>query len=438
MIKYTFEDFKKESIEKFGDIFDYSESEYKLKNVKMKIKCLCGHEYFRSPFQQLKTGSCPICKKRIKNVEDFIKESKLVHGENKFDYSHVVYKSTNHKVILICNDCGEIINQTPSNNLMGKGCYNCGGRKPISKEMFLERSKKFHNNFYNYDGLKYIDVETKVTIVCPIHGKFEQVPRDHMGHGCPKCGVNKSTNASRTTQEEFIKSSQIIHNDEFCYDKVNYIDSKTKVVIICKKHGEFLMKPSKHLCGQKCPKCRGLYKTTEEFILASNLVHDNYYTYEKTVYVSDQTKVIVTCPKHGNFLITPNNHLRGRRCKLCKESNGEKRIRIYLRDNGYKFEPQYRMPECKNIKPLPFDFAIFKEDGSLDFLCEFQGAQHYFVVSFSGCDSEKAQKNFQDLQLRDKIKKEFCEKNSINILYITYKQLDRIEEILEQQFKSKF
>lgn len=439
MIKYTFEDFKKESIEKFGDIFDYSESDYKTKKDKIKIKCQHGHEFYRSITQQLKIGSCPICKKKINCTEDFIKESKLIHGETKFDYSLVQFKSYNDKVALICNDCGKITYQKITNNLMGKGCYNCSKVNPITEEKFLERSKKFHNDFYIYNETKFIDVMSKMTIECPIHGKFLQNATDHMRHGCPKCGVIKSTDSSRTTQEEMIQNFKSVHNDEFCYDKVNYINANTKVIIICKKHGEFLMTPSKHYnTKQKCPKCKGLYKTTEDFILASNLVHDNYYTYEKTIYVSDQTKVIVTCPKHGDFLITPNNHLRERRCKLCKESNGEKRIRIYLRDNGYKFEPQYRITECRNINPLPFDFAVFKDDGSLDFLCEFQGAQHYFAVSFGSCDSEKALKNFQDLQLRDSIKKEFCKNNSINILYITYKELDRIEEILSQQFKGRF
>lgn len=117
-MKYTFEDFKKESVEKFGDIFDYSESDYKTKKELIKIKCSHGHEFYRCPRNQIKIGTCPVCKKKIKNTEDFINASKLVHGENKFDYSLVEFKGYGSKVALICNDCRKTTYQKVTNNLM--------------------------------------------------------------------------------------------------------------------------------------------------------------------------------------------------------------------------------------------------------------------------------------------------------------------------------
>lgn len=69
----------------------------------------------------------------------------------------------------------------------------------------------------------------------------------------------------KLTTEEFIERAKVFH-PEYDYSKVVYVNSHTKVCIICPIHGEFWMTPAKHLSGQKCPKCRGKYTTKEDFI----------------------------------------------------------------------------------------------------------------------------------------------------------------------------
>lgn len=124
--------------------------------------------------------------------------------------------------------------------------------------------------------------------------------------------------------EEFIKRAKVVHGDKYDYSKVNYVTNKVKVCIICPKHGEFWQTPDKHLNRkQGCPKCRGHYRTNEEFIALLKEKYGDAYTYEKTEYKDSHTKVCVTCKKHGDFHKTPQMLLSGQGCPKC----GRERIR---------------------------------------------------------------------------------------------------------------
>ena len=121
----------------------------------------------------------------------------------------------------------------------------------------------------------------------------------------------------KLTTERFISEATEIHGDEYDYSNVLYVHSKEKVKIICKTHGEFLQRPDAHLRGQRCLKCERRM-TIPEFIQKASEVHKSVYRYDKFVYVSARTKGIITCEKHGGFLQTPDNHLRGNGCPRCK------------------------------------------------------------------------------------------------------------------------
>lgn len=125
--------------------------------------------------------------------------------------------------------------------------------------------------------------------------------------------------------EEFVKKARAVHGDKYDYSKVIYKNNKTKVCIICLIHGEFWQKPDKHInCKQGCPKCRGYYRTTEEFIELVEQKYKGQFTFEKTVYQGSNTKVCITCKKHGDFIITPHMLLRSQSCPKCgRERCGE-------------------------------------------------------------------------------------------------------------------
>ena len=131
-----------------------------------------------------------------------------------------------------------------------------GGSK-VTFDMFLERAKAKHGNKYNYSKVNWINTRIKIEIVCPEHGSFWQKPYKHMeGQGCPSCCESASI-----SQETFIKRAKKIHNDRYDYSRVNYVNMRTPVEIVCPEHGSFWQLPSKHVKSGKsqaqgCPKCR--------------------------------------------------------------------------------------------------------------------------------------------------------------------------------------
>lgn len=195
----------------------------------------------------------------------------------------------------------------------------------ITREEAIQRAKKVHGDKYDYSKTFFNKVTDDVTIICPIHGEFTQQMRQHYrGQGCPECGFEKRANSKRDTTESFIKKATEIWGDLYDYSKVDYIDTKTKVTLICKTHGDFLIIPGDHLnLHRGCPYCgnkrKGAFrkKTTEDFISTAREVKGDNYTYEKTEYITNRDKITVTCKKHGDFLTNPYNFLHGSSCPWC-------------------------------------------------------------------------------------------------------------------------
>ena len=123
----------------------------------------------------------------------------------------------------------------------------------------------------------------------------------------------------KKTLEEFIFEARKVHGDKYDYSHVEYVASNKKVCIICPEHGEFWQTPSNHLLGAGCPTCNFLARrsNSESFIAKCKEVYGDLYDYSKVKYVHSKEKVCVICPKHGDFWVTPNNHLRGSRCPAC-------------------------------------------------------------------------------------------------------------------------
>ena len=135
--------------------------------------------------------------------------------------------------------------------------------------------------------------------------------------------------SKRKSNDEFIGEAQLIHHNRYDYSKVNYINNKTKVCIICPDHGEFWQIPSDHLNGKGCPQCAGNVRCDKDtFVEKAKHIHNDRYDYSKVKYVNAHTKVCIICSEHGEFWQTPNNHLNGNGCPLCKN----RKIGDVLRD----------------------------------------------------------------------------------------------------------
>ena len=123
--------------------------------------------------------------------------------------------------------------------------------------------------------------------------------------------------------------------------------------------------------------------------------------------------MIVTCPYHGDFKVTPNNHInRKSGCPKCKESIGEKSIRLYLENNKIEYINEKRFKDCKYKLPLPFDFYLPKYN-----ICiEFDGIHHFKSLKFFGGD-----KRLKEQNIKDRIKNDYCLNNNIKLIRISYK-----------------
>lgn len=245
-------------------------------------------------------------------TEEFIAQAKEIYGD-KYDYSEVVYKNSSTNVRIICPIHGAF-SVIPNNFKKGHGCPACNGRQRITKEVFIERSRKVHGDRYDYSKVEYNRADEPVCIICPVHGEFWQIPKYHMnGNGCQKCFATPKSNT-----EEFISKARKIYGDKYDYSKVDYQGNKIKICIICPKHGEWWVTPNNFLRGSECPGCYGTPKyTNEEFIEKARKVHGDKYDYSLVEYDGNQKKVRIICPIHGEFSQIAGSHLRGSGCPTC-------------------------------------------------------------------------------------------------------------------------
>jgi hypothetical protein len=194
---------------------------------------------------------------RKKTTEEFILDAMKVHGD-RYDYSLVEYEGVDKKVIITCPEHGPF-EQTPHNHLSGSICPKCSNIKSSLRQRkdlqsFIDKAKSIHGDKYDYSLVEYKNAHTKVTIICPEHGPFEQTPNCHTRlnrkNGCSVCSQKK-----RHDIESFITKANKIHNNKYDYSQVVYRNNKTHVTIICPEHGPFEQRPDHHFRGQGCVKC---------------------------------------------------------------------------------------------------------------------------------------------------------------------------------------
>lgn len=113
----------------------------------------------------------------------------------------------------------------------------------------------------------------------------------------------------------------------------------------------------------------------------------------------------------------------------CINSRGNTFINLFLKEHKINFQSEYKIESCKDIRPLPFDFAIFDKNNNLFCLIEYQGRQHYNCDQNNGWNNSK---NFEIIQKHDKIKLDYCLTNNINLVRISYKEnlSHRLEEVI--------
>lgn len=309
----------------------------------------------------------------------------------------------------------------------------------LNLDIVIERSKKVHGEKYSYNKSVFKDVDTKMIITCPIHGDFEQAPKNHMrGQGCPKCRYLTNIKKQTKNFSLFLQEANEVHNGFYIYDEETYVNCKTKMRIICPIHGEFWQTPDNHLRGRTCPKCANEKRnvnrkfTLEWFIKKSKEIYGNLYDLSLVDYKNIDTKVKIICPKHGEVFVTPYVFLKKHGCPLCKTSILENDFADFLSNNEIKFERQKKF--------------IWLGKQSLDFFLpeyniaiECQGGQHFKPVQHFGGETE-----FSKRLERDERKRKLCEEHGVKLLYYSdlgieypYQVYEDKDELLNEILKNK-
>lgn len=188
-------------------------------------------------------------------LEETINSANIIH-DYFYDYKNVLPKRMDEKVEIICPKHGPFQQRMAHHIHRRHGCMKCAKEKMSeyymhSTKMFIEKSILVHGQKYNYSISNYNGVFKNLSIICPVHGIFEQTPTGHLaGKGCWQCG-----GSFPLTNEEFIIKAKEKHQNFYDYLKTDYINAKTKITITCPDHGDFQQTPNSHLDGSKCRKC---------------------------------------------------------------------------------------------------------------------------------------------------------------------------------------
>ncbi len=298
----------------------------------------------------------------------------------------------------------------------------------------------------------------------------------------------------RKTKKEFILDSNKLHKNKYNYKNVIYVNNKTKVDIICSKHGIFKQRPNDHLSNKGCPKCGKINmsnrnrNTIEHFIEKVNKKHNNKYDYSLIDYKNNKTKIVIICPEHGKFTIRPDSHLNGQTCKYCsrdiykhtdfvKKAN-EIHSYKYLYNNEYinmnsklviicpehgKFlirpkdhihskqgcnKCSFSKGESKIMYILDKHNIKYKEQKTFEMLRGYKNSYlkyDFYLPEYNICieyDGEQhykpinffgGEKQFLKQKEYDNKKDVYCKENNIHLLRIPYYDFDNVETILSNK-----
>lgn len=299
-----------------------------------------------------------------KTTEEFIKQAKELFGD-KYDYSETVYTGCYKPVRIICHEKDEhgvehgAFTPRACNHLsrMG-GCPKCSHHTKENTESFVSKAREKYGDKYDYSLVVYKDCDTNVDIIC--HCKDED------GN----------------------------------------------------EHGVFTTTPYGHLHGSECRFCKGNPKMTKElFIKRARKIHGDAYDYEKVEYKDPFTDVLIFCRKHqAYFNQAPHHHLNGHGCPICSMSLMERHLKTLFDEAGLTYETQKKFDWLKYKRKMSLDFYF--PDYNIALECQGEQHIKPVYYRSKKWSKEMAELNLREIKTKDALKLKLCEENKISILYV--------------------
>jgi formate dehydrogenase assembly factor FdhD len=389
-------------------------------NTNIEHHCLKHNVcWYTAPSRVLKGAGCKLCKtekyklQKTKSHEDYVNEVKSIHSDN----IEVLGKYIDAKTPILHKCLIHEIewNSAPTNVLKGNSCQKCGHEKIGNKlrksnENYIHELKQINPNISPLEN--YIQANQAILHKCIIDDyEWKVMPSTLLsGGGCPKC----ANNLKKTTEEYIAEVNAVNPNIEVIDE---YININTKILHRCKKHDiQWKVVPNSILKGFGCYKCG-----KEKLSSLLSLSHEEYVKKLKEknpniivlgTYINNRTPIMHKCLIDDcEWMSRPGNILSGCGCPKCNKSKGESNIEFWLQLNKINYVPQKIFNDCRDIKPLPFDFYLSDYNACI----EYDGEQHFRPIEFFG-----GKEGFEKRQYHDNIKNEYCKNNGISLLRIPY------------------
>ena len=170
---------------------------------------------------------------------------------------------------------------------------------------FKEQANQVHGTKYSYSKAVYTASRSKLTITCPIHGDFEQTANSHLqGNGCMQCAVEERAVNKTKTIEEFIQKAVKLHNNKYSYEKTVYTKGHSKAIITCPIHGDFEQTLVDHLSGRGCNKCGIEARSKKQTMCVDEFITRSNIKHNNKF---DYSKVVYTKAKKKVVIICPEH-----------------------------------------------------------------------------------------------------------------------------------
>ena len=385
-------------------------------NMKTPILHLCKKHNVKwkaQPNNILLGRGCIECgKEKIK--DKFIKSHEQYINEVKEINSNIIvigqYVNSHTPILHKCFLDGFEWTTAPTVILSGSGCPNCANNIKKTHEQYIKDIKNINPSIEVLEC--YINMKTPILHKCKLHNiQWKVAPISILrGSGCKQCGTEKTVEILKKTHEQYVKELKIVNPQIVVVE--NYINVSTSILHKCLiDNYEWYAKPNSILSGYGCPKCAGnIKKTHEEYVYELSVINPDIEVID--AYIGANIKILHRC-KNDNYTwyVKPSSILSGNGCPQCRESSGERQVRQWLEKHSIKYIYQQPFNDCRDIRPLPFDFYLPDYNSCV----EYDDRQHFEPIDFFG-----GQKEFEYTVKHDNIKNEYCKNNGISLLRIPY------------------
>jgi len=352
---------------------------------------------------------------------------------------------------------------------------------------FLERTKEQYGDdvekIFDYSEVDYQRAKSPIVVRCIKHNiKFKQRADTHLsgGIGCKVCRHDKPPRKYIRTKKDVISLGKKIHKGADTYELTNFVNSRTKIIVTCKKHGNYEISTGSYLQGNRCTACgiESKQLPLSELKIKVKEIHGDKYAYDWPTYKNSSSKMRIKCPKHGWFEQRVNTHIQGFGCKICgvdskrhsqdkvlskikshfrdrytydkfvyvrdgdpvivtckKHGDFSKVARELVRGNGCPacVESKYERIMCNILTDNNIEYtrehrignSVYRYDvylNKLNVLVEIDGPQHYKPLKYFG-----GAVGLSNTQTRDRKKNILAKQQGIPLIRIMYTEFDAID-----------